>query len=135
MVPRDALRQAVGTVDWLVVLAPYTQENHHLVSADVIAAMKPGSYLINVARGGLVDDTALAAAVREMRLAGAALDVFEVEPLPGDHPLWTLDNVILTHHTAGYHRGTREDTFAVIEENLCRFLAGDFDTMIKRVAR
>jgi phosphoglycerate dehydrogenase-like enzyme len=87
--------------DFLIVTLPLTDDTHHLVDADHIALMKPGAYLINIARGPVVDQAALTVAISEGRLAGAALDVFEQEPLPTDDPLLALDNVILTGHDMG----------------------------------
>jgi D-3-phosphoglycerate dehydrogenase len=80
--------------------APLTRQTRHLLDADRLARMRPGAYLVNTARGGIVDEAALAAAVREGRLGGAALDVFENEPLPADSELRTLPNVLLTPHAA-----------------------------------
>jgi phosphoglycerate dehydrogenase-like enzyme len=95
--------------------------------------MKPTAFLINVARGGVVDEPALVAALQRGEIAGAALDVFSQEPLPEDHPFWTLDNVLLTPHTAGFHVGYADQALPTVEENLRRFLAGDIDGMINLV--
>ena len=109
-----------GDVDFLVLLTPYTPETRGIVSAAVLAAMKPSSFLINVARGGIIDEPALVQALSERRIAGAALDVFSQEPLPEDHPLWGLDNVLLTPHTAGFHVGYIDDALPIVEENMRR---------------
>jgi D-3-phosphoglycerate dehydrogenase len=93
----DLLRRS----DYVSLNLPLTQESFHLVGERELALMKPTSVLINTARGAVVDEAALAAALREGRIAGAGLDVFEVEPLPASSPLLALDNVILTPHTAG----------------------------------
>jgi D-3-phosphoglycerate dehydrogenase len=93
----DLLRQS----DYVSLNAPLTQETFHLIGERELALMKPTAVLINTARGALVDEAALAAALREGRIAGAGLDVFEAEPLPASSPLLELDNVILTPHTAG----------------------------------
>ncbi len=95
----------------------------------VLEAMRPSSYLINVARGGLVDERALITALEEDRIAGAALDVFSEEPLPADHPFWRMNNVILTPHIAGFHVGYIDDALPIIEENLRHFIAGDTSSM------
>ncbi len=132
---RDALQRVAGEVDFLVLLTPYTAETKGLIDRAVIAAMKPSSYLINVARGGVLDEAALVEALEQHRIAGAALDVFTQEPLPGDHPLWRLDNVLLTSHSAGFHVGYADEALPIIEKNLRRFLAGDVDGMTNIVAR
>lgn len=131
--PREQLREAVRDVDFLVVLTPYTTATHGLVDTLVLAAMKPTSYLINVARGGIVDEPALVDALQRRTIAGAALDVFGKEPLPEEHPFWTLENVLITPHTAGLHLGYADEALPVIEENLRRFLAGDTQHLINIV--
>jgi phosphoglycerate dehydrogenase-like enzyme len=96
--------------DFLVVTLPLTGETHHLLNAERLALMKPSAYLINIARGPVVDQPAVTAALAEGRLAGAALDVFEQEPLDADDPLISLDNVILTGHDIGLTRDMTGDT-------------------------
>ena len=86
--------------------------------------MKPTAVLINVGRGGVIDEVALVEALREQRIAGAALDVYEQEPLPGDHPLYTLDNVLLSPHVAGALRDYVAQVVEVFIANLERFLGG-----------
>lgn len=88
--------------DFLSLHCPLIKETHHLIDAQAFAKLKPTAFLINVARGGVVDTAALIAALEQKNIAGAALDVFEQEPLPPDHPLITMDNVILTQHIASY---------------------------------
>lgn len=87
--------------DYISVHAPHNAETHKIVSRERIACMKPTAFLVNTARGGLVDEAALAEALREGRIAGAGLDVFEVEPLPDGSPLRDLSNVVMTPHCAG----------------------------------
>ncbi|MGC8838143.1 MAG: hydroxyacid dehydrogenase [Anaerolineae bacterium] len=87
--------------DWVSVHLPLTEETRHLIGRDLLALMKPSAYFINVARGPVVDEAALVEALRERRIAGAALDVFAHEPLAPEHPLCGLDNVILTPHIGG----------------------------------
>jgi phosphoglycerate dehydrogenase-like enzyme len=99
--PRERLAEAAAMADFLVVLVPQTDATHHLIDARVLAAMKPSAYLINVARGGVIDAGALLEALRAGRIAGAALDVFAPEPMPADSPFWSLENVIVSPHTAG----------------------------------
>jgi D-2-hydroxyacid dehydrogenase (NADP+) len=130
---REQLEEAVRDVDFLVLLTPYTAATHGIVNAGILAAMKPTSFLINVARGGIVDEPSLVEALEQHRIAGAALDVFSEEPLPDDHPFWTLDNVLLTPHTAGFHVGYADDALPIVEENIRRFLAGNVDSLINIV--
>src|SRR5919108_3661781 len=90
-----------AAADFISVHAPHTDQTHKIVSRELIALMKPTAFLVNTARGGLVDEAALAEALREGKIAGAGLDVFEVEPLPPDSPLRALPNVVMTPHCAG----------------------------------
>jgi phosphoglycerate dehydrogenase-like enzyme len=133
--PREQLEEAVRDVDFLVLLTPYTPATHGIVDAHILAAMKPTSYLINVARGGVVDEPALVRALEQRMIAGAALDVFSEEPLAVGHPLWTLDNVLVTPHTAGFHVGYADEALPIVEENLRLFLAGDTANLINVVRR
>jgi phosphoglycerate dehydrogenase-like enzyme len=124
MVARAELEQAAGEFDYLVLLLPLEPDTRHIVGERVLAAMKPTSYLINVARGGVLDDAALVRALEGRKLAGAALDVFDQEPLPADHPFWRMPNVIITPHFGGYYDRYVEDSADQICRNLERFLAG-----------
>jgi phosphoglycerate dehydrogenase-like enzyme len=135
MFGRDELVAAVRDVDYLVLLTPYTTETHHIVNAAVFAAMKAGSYLVNLARGGVVDEAALIQALEQGKLAGAALDVFAKEPLPDNHPFWSMDNVIITTHQGGFFDGYPDHALPVVEDNLRKFLAGDLKSMINIVRR
>jgi phosphoglycerate dehydrogenase-like enzyme len=135
MVHRDDLESAVRELDFLVLLTPYTPETHGIVGAKMLAAMKPSAFLVNLARGGIVDEEALVGALREKRLAGAALDVFAAEPLPEDHPLWSMDNVIVTPHLGGFHDQYAEEALPTVVENFRKFLAGDLDKMKNVVKR
>jgi phosphoglycerate dehydrogenase-like enzyme len=135
MVRRDDLESAVGELDFLVLLTPYTPETHGIVGEKVLAAMKPGAFLVNLARGGIVEEDALARALREKRLAGAALDVFATEPLPQDHPLWSMDNVIVTPHLGGFHDQYAEQALPTVIENFRKFLSGDTAGMTNVVKR
>ena len=135
MVRRDDLESVVGELDFLVLLTPYTRETHGIVGASVLAAMKPSAFLVNLARGGIVDEDALVRALREKRLAGAALDVFATEPLPEGHPLWSMDNVIVTPHLGGFHDQYAEQALPTVVDNFRKFLAGDIDGMANIVKR
>jgi phosphoglycerate dehydrogenase-like enzyme len=135
MVRRDDLDSVVGELDFLVLLTPYTAETRGIVGEKVIGAMKPSAFLVNLARGGIVDEEALVGALRDKRLAGAALDVFATEPLPEDHPFWSMDNVIVTPHLGGFHDQYAEEALPTVVENFRKFLAGDLDKMKNVVKR
>ena len=95
--------------------------------------MKPTAYLINIARGGVVDETALVKALRDGKIAGAGLDVFEQAPLPRSHPLWDMDNVFITPFIGGLSDRYEESIMSIVKPNLQAFLAGRDDEMINRV--
>jgi phosphoglycerate dehydrogenase-like enzyme len=109
--------------DFVVLAAPTTSATTGLMNAERLAHMKPEAFLINVGRGPLVDEGALAVALRNQKIGGAALDVFEQEPLPADSPLWDLENLLLTPHTAGLTDKLWERHYTLIAENLRRYLA------------
>jgi phosphoglycerate dehydrogenase-like enzyme len=133
MFGRDALERAAKDLDFLVLLTPYTDETRNLVDARVFAAMKPTAYLVNLARGGIVDETALVRALKDGKLAGAALDVFAHEPLPADSPLWDMENVIVTQHQGGFFDSYPRYALPVVEENMRKWLAGDAGGMVNVV--
>ena len=120
----DALRAA----DYVVVVVPLTDRTRGLLDARALSAMQSHAVLIHLSRGGIVDETALCAALLQGRLAGAALDVFEREPLPPDSPLWTTPNLLITPHAAGRVRGYVERALKVFVENLERIERGDLPT-------
>jgi len=132
---RDERAQAVTQVDYLVILTPLTPETRNIVDAALFAAMKPSCFLINLARGGVVDEAALIAALHARTIAGAALDVFAQEPLPEDSPLWDLENVIITTHQAGFFDDYPKFALPMVEANLRTWLAGDVAGMINVVKR
>jgi phosphoglycerate dehydrogenase-like enzyme len=121
----EELREVLADADVVVIAAPQTKETRGLIGAPELAAMKPDAVLVNVSRGGLVDEDALSAALREHRLAGAALDVFRNEPLTPDSPLWDLPNLLVTPHTSGYRRDHWEAVVALFADNLRRFERGE----------
>jgi D-2-hydroxyacid dehydrogenase (NADP+) len=127
------LAKVASEFDFFVLLTPLTERTRNCVDAKVFAAMKPTSYFINLARGGVVDEAALLAALREKRIAGAALDVFKEEPLPADHPFWSMDNVIITTHQGGFCDVYIDYAWPTIETNMHCFLAGNFGGMINVV--
>jgi phosphoglycerate dehydrogenase-like enzyme len=118
------LRTLLERSDYLVLAVPVTPSTQKLMNADRFSQMKSDAYLINVGRGPLIDETALAAALRNHRIAGGALDVFEQEPLPTDSPLWDLENLLITPHTAGLTEKLWSRHYELFSENLRRYLAG-----------
>ena len=125
VVPPERLSDVVGEADYLAIAAPLTAETKGAISRDVIARMKPTAWLLNIARGAIVDETALIDALREKRIAGAGLDVFVTEPLPPESPFWTLENVVMTPHRSGDSPRVEERTLALFGENLRRYKAGE----------
>ena len=119
------LETVAREADYVVVTAALTPETKGLVSAEVLAALKPTAWVVNIARGPIVDEGALIAALRDRRIGGAALDVFDTEPLPADSPLWDLPNVILTPHVSGNSPRVRQRSLAFVVENVRRFKAGE----------
>ncbi|MYS90746.1 MULTISPECIES: D-2-hydroxyacid dehydrogenase [Streptomyces] len=118
------LTAALGKADYVVLAAPLTKGTRGMVDASVLAAMKPGARLINVGRGGLVDEEALIDHLAAGRLAGAALDVFGQEPLPVESPLWDMPGVMISPHTAGETTSEREALVEVFLDNLTRHIEG-----------
>ena len=133
IVPRDKLVQAVAEFDFLVLLIPHSAETHHIIDSAIFAAMKPTSFLVNIARGGVVDEDGLIDALRNGRIAGAAIDVMQTEPLPAGHPLWSAPNLIITPHLGGYYQGYIEDSIEQICLNIAKFLEGSAGAMTNRV--
>ncbi len=117
--PLDMLDRLLPEMDIVVLALPLTEQTRHLMNKQRLASMKPGAVLVNIARGAIVDTDALTEALKENRLGGAVLDVFEEEPLPENSPLWELENVILTPHNSFVGDGNRERLNSVILENLC----------------
>jgi D-2-hydroxyacid dehydrogenase (NADP+) len=127
---RAELPLAVKEVDYLVILTPYSADTRNIVDAKILGAMKRSAYLINLARGGVVHEEALIQALQDQEIAGAALDVFNQEPLPEGHPFWSLTNLIVMPHLAGFNDEYAGYALPVIEKNLQRYLAGDFSNML-----
>lgn len=125
MLGPDEWRGQLGRFDWIVVAAPATSETRHLIGAAELAACKPSAYLVNIARGSLIDQQALIAALEAKRLAGAFLDVTDPEPLPPEDPLWAASNTIITMHLSGRAQ-TRmfERAAKLFLDNLARYRAG-----------
>lgn len=121
--PAQALKSMLRDCDYIVLLTPRTAETEMLLDADTIASIKPGAVLVNLARGGLVDEDALRAALESGALRGAAFDVFGEEPLPEDSPLWDAPNLIISPHVAGMLPDYVNRAVEVFEANLRRYLA------------
>jgi len=121
---RNAANDAAFQADYVVLSLPLTSETRNLMAADRIARLKPASVLINVSRGAVVDETALVHALRNRKIRGAALDVFQTEPLPPDHPLWTLENVLISPHTADHTSDSHERAMRFFIENWHRYEHG-----------
>ena len=121
----ERLPELLGASDYVVIAAPHTPKTERLFDAGRLEQMKRGSRLINIGRGAIVDLAALVKALESGHLGGAALDVFEVEPLPRGHALWKAPNVIITPHIAGTSPRIAERHLGVIVENVRRFAAGE----------
>lgn len=119
--------------DYLVIACPLTEETRHLIDEDILETLGPDGVLVNIARGEVVDETALVDALVEDGIGGAALDVFEEEPLPASSPLWELENVLITPHMAGSTPHYYERCAAIFAENLQAYRAGDTETMPTRI--
>jgi phosphoglycerate dehydrogenase-like enzyme len=123
--PLSELHAMLAECDAVVVAAPATPETHHLIDARAIAAMKPGAMLVNVARGSLVDESALVDALESEHVSWAALDVFEVEPLPEASPLWGHPRALVTAHSSPSVDRYMDDVFEIVLENVRRFARGE----------
>jgi phosphoglycerate dehydrogenase-like enzyme len=124
LVTPAGLRDLLTQSDFVVLSLPLSSATQQLIGARELAAMKPGAWLINVSRGQVVDQDALVRALTQRAIAGAALDVFYDEPLPGDHKLWSLPNAIVTPHNSGWSPHNIERATAIFVDNLARFVAG-----------
>ena len=123
--PPERLSEMLSLCDYVVVAVPLTPETRKLIGEAELRTMKPSAYLVNISRGGTVDEGALIKALREGWIAGAGLDVFEEEPLPSDSPLYDLENVILSPHVSGFTLRYDERASDLFAENLRRYLAGE----------
>lgn len=119
------LRALLPEADYVVLTVPLTHETRGLIGATELRAMKDSAYLVNIGRGGTVREADLVHALEQGWIAGAGLDVFEEEPLPGNSPLWGMDNVIITSHYSGATPRYHERAFAIFLDNLKRYLAGE----------
>jgi phosphoglycerate dehydrogenase-like enzyme len=131
VVAADRLADVVSEADYLAIAAPLTSATRGAVSRDIISRMKPTAWIMNIARGAIVDEPAMIEALQAKRIGGAALDVFTTEPLPKESPLWALENVIITPHNSGSSPRAGERTLVLFAENLRRYKAGE--PLINRV--
>ena len=121
----DELDEVLSQCDFVVLLLPYTAATHHLLAEREFRLMKKSAYLINIARGGVVDEAALIEALQAKQIAGAALDVFAEEPLPPDSPLWDMENVIISPHVAGFTARYYESILDLFSQNIRRYLSNE----------
>lgn len=124
MYDMNGLMELLPQCDYVVNCLPHTPDTDYLLGKEQFAAMKPEAVYINIGRGRTTDTAALIEALNAGRIAGAGLDVFEEEPLPEDHPLWVMDNVIITPHNAGFTPGYNERLISIFCDNLKRYLNG-----------
>jgi phosphoglycerate dehydrogenase-like enzyme len=120
----EKLTTLLAKSDVVVMCAPLTRETHAMIGARELETMKPSAYFINVGRGATVDEMALAKALRERRIGGAAIDVFAQEPPPAGHPLYVVDNVIVSPHVSGFLPSYDDKCAELFAENLRRYLVG-----------
>lgn len=132
---RDELIDAASQADYLIILTPYDDYTHHFINSNVFNVMKPTAHLVNVSRGGVVDEDALIKALQENRFAGAGLDVFENEPLEPESPLWDMDNVFITPWIGGHSDLYSQQALGVAEPNLKLYLGGHPENMSNIVRR
>src|SRR3954471_8876736 len=135
IVRRSDLVKVMPEAHFVVLVLPYDPSSHHIVNAEVLNAMRRDAYLVNIARGRVVDEAALIEALRAKRLAGAALDVFHTEPLPAQSPLWDMENVVVTPHAGGECEEYGELVLEVFENNLRCYLEGRVSDMRNLVRR
>jgi phosphoglycerate dehydrogenase-like enzyme len=120
--PGEALATMARDCDYLVVTLPLTKATHHIINEDVFKAMKKTAVIINIARGEVIDEAAMISALAAEKIGGAALDVFEQEPLPAGSPLWNFDNVIISPHVSGNNTDYHRRAAALFIENLKRYI-------------
>lgn len=129
----DGLLTVAREVDYFIVAVPLTPETRGMVGAEVVSAMKPTAFLLNLARGPVVDEKALIRALESRTIAGAGLDVFDEEPLPQSHPFWKMTNVIVTPHVGGTSTFYVSQVLPIFRENLRRYLKGERHALINVV--
>jgi phosphoglycerate dehydrogenase-like enzyme len=122
--PAEAIKSMFKECDFVVITVPLTESTQGLIGEEQLNALKPGAYLVDISRAGVLDHKALIAALNEGILSGAALDVFPEEPLPQEHPLWEVPNIIITPHISGVTRFYDERAVQMFAENLRLYLSG-----------
>lgn len=135
MVKRDDLVAIAPELDFLVALIPMSAETRNIVGEKVFKAMKPTAYLVNVARGGVVDEAALIKALEAGEIAGAGLDVFAQEPLPPESPLWKTKGITIFPHLGGYSEGYEHRAMPTLAGNMEKYLAGNLKNMVNIVRK
>jgi D-2-hydroxyacid dehydrogenase (NADP+) len=135
MIPTDRLTDAAARADYLINMLPASDDNIGIFGDKIFAAMKPSAYYISAGRGQTVDEAAMLAALREHRIAGAALEVFQTEPLPPESPFWELPNVFITPHIGGYVVEYEEFIMPLVVDNMRLYLASRQSEMQNIVAR
>ena len=130
----DELGEAISQVDYFISVAPSTESTRGAINHGILSKMKPSAYFINMGRGDVVDENALIDHLKNNRIAGAALDTFQQEPLPKDSPLWDMDNVMLTPHIGGLSDIYAHQALDVFRHNLKLFLDGDHLNMVNVVS-
>ena len=123
------LKALLPQADFVALTCPLTPETEKLIDTDALARMKASAYLVNAARGRVVDEAALARALKLQRIKGAAIDVTVEEPLPADSPLWDMEHVLITPHTAGETTRYEDNVLAIMQENLARLWRGETELM------
>jgi phosphoglycerate dehydrogenase-like enzyme len=123
--PPDQLHTMLAQADFVVLITPHTASTEHLIGAAELAAMKPTAVLINIARGVVIDEPALIRALQSGQIAGAALDVFAVEPLPADNALWDLPNVLICPHSASTADNENDTIVDLFIDNIGRYQRGE----------
>ncbi len=131
--PSSAVSELLPRADFVVLTCPLTNETSDLIGADALRSMKDSSFLINVARGGCVEETALLEALKSGIIAGAAIDHFKAEPLPENSPFWDLKNLIITPHTGGETRKYEDNLIDILLENLGRLSRGENELLNQKV--
>jgi D-2-hydroxyacid dehydrogenase (NADP+) len=134
-VRREEMQRVLGEEDYLVIVVPSTPQTKKMIDRKALSAMKPTAFLLNLARGDVVDEEALIESLTRGTIAGAALDTFVTEPLPSNHPFWHMENVIITPHIGGLSENYVEQVLSIFRENLRRFLQGQRGNLINVVER
>ena len=120
----DNMTEILPSLDFLIVTLPYTDKTHQLVGKDIFDKLKPGVSIINIARGTIIDEAELIKNLKSGKIKGAALDVFEVEPLPLSSPLWDMENVIVSPHNSWASENAHSRRYSIVYENMSKYIKG-----------